>query len=233
MKLNLGWILFFIFIYFLGSTVCYSKVRFEGGYGASYLNYKETHVGQESKDIEFTQQSILFDGAFRLELLGKWVTFNTEFSALTPSFGTSLDDHEADIFDLNNIIYLNFPAKPINLVMSFEYYYHKFSPSLDTFGYEDMFGKRISAILNLENSAKTVKFEARYPIFNEIAGRSELFADLYFNLSPKGGGDSSSFLFATSQYVKFGYYSGKTVFPGALPVNIDLTLLTFHWVGSW
>lgn len=233
MKRNLGWILFFVCVSFLGNTMCYSKVRFEGGYGASYLSYKETHEGQASKDVEFTQQSMLFDGAFRLEILGKWVTFNTEFTALTPSFGTSLDGYEADIFDLNNILYLNFPAEPINLVMSFEYFYHKFNPSLNTFGYEDMYGKRITAILNLENSAKTIKFEARYPVFNEIAGRRELFVDLYFNLAPKGGGNAGSLLFATGQYVKFGYYSGQTEFPGTLPVNIDLTLLTFHWVGSW
>ena len=65
MKRNLGWILFFVCVSFLGNTMCYSKVRFEGGYGASYLSYKETHEGQASKDVEFTQQSMLFDGAFR------------------------------------------------------------------------------------------------------------------------------------------------------------------------
>lgn len=232
MRANLGWIFLVTLITFFQVEKINASVRFEFGYGLSHLSFEEVHEGQASKDVSFSQQSMLFSSAFRAEILGKWVTFNSEFTALAPVFGTSLTDHDVKVFDLNNIIYVNIPARPFNLVLSVEYYYHKLQSSLSTFGYEDMLGQRVCAILNLKTPSRRLQLEVRYPFYNNITGRSELFADLYLNLSPRSN-RGGLLQFSSSQYLRLGYNSSSTEFPGALPITIDVKSFTLQWVGSW
>lgn len=221
-----------VLITFFQSQRVDASARFEFGYGIAHIAYDEAHKGQASKDVAFSQQSMLFNTAFRAEILGKWVTFNSEFSALAPAFGTSLTDHDAMVFDLNNIVYFNLPARPFNLVVSMEYFYHKLKSSLPTFGYKDMLGQRFCAILNLKTPSKRLQLEVRYPFYNSIAGRSELFAEVYFNLTPLSSGDGL-LQFSTRQYIKLGYASSTTEFEGALPITISVKSFTLSWVGSW
>ena len=224
----------FLFLFLFITSSAFATFRYELGTGFAQTDYLEKHTLDSAKDIKITQKALLYHGALRSDIWGNWLSIHGNLDYHFPTIETSVLDHEFRRLDGDVSLFIDLPAKPFDLIFSAESFYHDLGSSVDSVGYDEITGNRFSFILNLESSNRAWRFEARYPISNSVANRDEWFVDIMYNLVPASTNEGH-YLLTSGQYLKLGYHSSKMKFSegGSDPYNIELTTITFHWVGSW
>ena len=108
----------------------------------------------------------------RLNLINRFLALDAKVDYSGPVISASTSD-EATFLEYEARLLMDIKAKPINLSLTAEYFGDDMTSSDDTFGYKSMRGTRYGLFIYSPSPVLGFDISLYFPIWNQIAGRSE------------------------------------------------------------
>lgn len=149
---------------------------------ANYKNsiYDELRDQQKFLDKKIAQTSLNPKLTAGLLIFPHWLYLEADVEN-TGLLLTETEGRSYKLFRQSSRIGISLPARPLNLTLVAEQFYHKMSASPEDFGYQSTSGMQYYPLIDF-SLANGSRLFLKYPVLQNVSGRKELVAGLHLRL---------------------------------------------------